>query len=268
MILNQFPGWLGLELTTPFEIVHNSKADSKTWFELFSIGYFNHETYNAESRSKLQARTLDGIVVGRYDRSNSIIFYYPITSSYYRPPYFRLDESRLPIINFPNSLHFDGGLTCSLIRNNTNPICEPFPPGTRVSIQHDDALAHGTIKNIPIPVSQILKCVASPYTEHSDKYSISSDIQESPPHVILLDSGTTVKKSYDDLIQDSQDDTSPFQVTKQCRRHRGRSTLPLSWFQIHDGPQGIIPQEVHQLIPWKWIPVHSKKECKFYKGRF
>ena len=44
------------------------------------------------------------IAVGRYDRSNSIIFYNPITSSYYRPPDLRLDKSRLPIINFPNSL--------------------------------------------------------------------------------------------------------------------------------------------------------------------
>ena len=54
MILNQVPGRLGLKLTTPFELVHNSKPDSKTWFELLSIGYFNHDTDNAESRSKLQ----------------------------------------------------------------------------------------------------------------------------------------------------------------------------------------------------------------------
>ena len=38
MMLNQVPGRLGLKLTTPFEVVHNSKPYSKTWFELFSIG--------------------------------------------------------------------------------------------------------------------------------------------------------------------------------------------------------------------------------------
>ena len=91
MILNQVPGRLGLKLTTPFELVHNSKPDSKTWFELFTIRYFNHETDNAKICSKLQAHTLDGIAVGRYDRSNSIIFYNPITSSYYHPPVFRLN---------------------------------------------------------------------------------------------------------------------------------------------------------------------------------
>ena len=111
MMLNQVPELRGLKLTKPFELVHNSKPDSKTWFELFSIGYFNHDTDNAESCSKLQAHTLYGITVGRDDRSNSIIFYDPITSSYYRPPAFRLDESILPITNFPNSLRFDAGLT-------------------------------------------------------------------------------------------------------------------------------------------------------------
>ena len=70
MMLNQFPGQLGLKLTTLFEIVHNAKPNSKTWFELFSIGYLNHDTDNAESRSKLQAHTPDGIEVGRDDSYN------------------------------------------------------------------------------------------------------------------------------------------------------------------------------------------------------
>ena len=164
MMLNQVPGRLCLKLATPFELVHNSKPDFKTWFELFSVGYFNHDTDNSGSRSKFQAHTLDGIAVGRDDRSNSIIFYNPITSSYYHPPCFRLDESRLPITNFPNSLRFDGGLTCGLLINKTYPIHEPLPSDTRVSIQHDDAPARGTIKNISIPVSPILKFAVSPYT--------------------------------------------------------------------------------------------------------
>ena len=101
MMFNQVPGRLGLKITTAFEIVHNAKPDSKKWFKLFSIGYFNHDTDNAESRSKLKAHILDGIKVGRDDMSNSIIFYNKITSSYYHPPDFQLDESRLPITNFP-----------------------------------------------------------------------------------------------------------------------------------------------------------------------
>ena len=164
MILNQVLGQSGLKITTPFKLVHNAKLESKTWFKLFYIEYFNHDTYNAESRSKLKANTLDRITVGRDYRYNSTIFYKPITSSYYRPSDFRLDESRLPITNLPNSLRFGGGLTCGLIRNKTDPIHESFPSGTCVSIQHNDAPARGTVKNIPIPVSPILKCAASTST--------------------------------------------------------------------------------------------------------
>ena len=181
MMLNQVPGQLGLKLTTPFEIVHNSKNDSNTWFELISIGYFNHDTDNAKSRSKLQSHTLDGIDVGRDDRSNSIIFYNPIISSYCRPPSLRLNESRLPIIIFPNYIRFEGGLTCGLLINKTNPIHEPFPPGTRVSIHHKYILTCGTINNIPIPLSPILRNAASPFTETLEQESITSYEQTSPP---------------------------------------------------------------------------------------
>ena len=111
IMLNQVPGRLGLKLATPFELVHDAKQNSKTWFELLSIGYFNHETDNTERRSKLQSHTLDGFAVDRDDKSNSIIFYNTITSSYYHLPDSRLDESIPPITNFPNSLRFDGGLT-------------------------------------------------------------------------------------------------------------------------------------------------------------
>ena len=110
-MLNQVPGWIGLKLTTPFEIIYNTKPDSKSWFELFFIGYFNHDTDNAENRSKLQAHTLDVIAVSRDDRYNYIIFYNPISSSYCCPTDLRIEKSRLPITNSLNSLHFDGGLT-------------------------------------------------------------------------------------------------------------------------------------------------------------
>ena len=128
------PDRLVLKLTTPFELVHNTKPDSKTWFELFLIGYFNHTVDNTESRSKLKARTLYGITVGRYDNSHVIIFYNPLTYSYYHPPDLCLDESQPPINNFPSTLRFDGGLTCGLLQNNTDPIHEPLLPVKRVSI--------------------------------------------------------------------------------------------------------------------------------------
>ena len=206
MILNQVLGRLGLQLAILFELVHNSKPDSKTWFELLSEGYFNHRVDNTESRYKQKTNTLDGIAVGRYDKSSSIIFYSPTTYSYYSPPAFLIDESRLTIINFPNSLCFDGGLICCVLQNNTDPIHKLFPPGTRISIQHEYFLVKGTINNIPLPVSTITKSAASSLSNQSDNISQSSELPESPSYVIHLDSGITVKKSYDDLVKACRDD--------------------------------------------------------------
>ena len=130
LMLNQIPGRLGRKLTTPFELVHNVKPDSRTWFQLFSVGYFDHERDATELRSKAQAQTLDGIAVGRDASSNAITFYNPATKNYYRPTAFKLDEGRFPATNFPSSIKFDGGLTCGLFCNRTNPMSAPFPPGS------------------------------------------------------------------------------------------------------------------------------------------
>ena len=161
MMVNKVLSRLGHKLTTPFELVHNSKPDFKTWIELFYVGYFNHDTDTADSHFKLQTHTLDGIFVVQYSSSNSIVFYNPITFSYYYPTDFSIDKSRLPITNFPNSLIFDGGLTFGQLINKTDPIYEPFSLGTRVSIHHNDIPTCDTIKNIPIPVSPILRTAAS-----------------------------------------------------------------------------------------------------------
>ena len=43
-MINQVFGYLGCKLTSPFELVHSIKPDSKTWFELFFMGYFVRES--------------------------------------------------------------------------------------------------------------------------------------------------------------------------------------------------------------------------------
>ena len=64
MMLNQVPGRLGRRLKSPFELVQNTKPNSKTFFELFFIGYFTHNIDSTENGYKLQAHTLNGIAVG------------------------------------------------------------------------------------------------------------------------------------------------------------------------------------------------------------
>jgi hypothetical protein len=105
---------------------------------LFSVVYFKHESEKGEATSKTQAQTLDGIAMGRDEQSNTILFYNPLTKQYYRPPVFKLDEGRLPITNFPKSIKL---LTCGPIRNRTDPAPEPFPPGTKVTIDHKGSQA-------------------------------------------------------------------------------------------------------------------------------
>lgn len=115
-MLNQVPGRLGRRLTSPFELVYNEKPDSSTWFQLFSVGYFPMPVKSGEQASVSQAQTLDGIAVGRCEKSNTIIFYNPLTRKYYHPPIFKMDESHLPVMLYPKNIRFDGGLICGLLQ--------------------------------------------------------------------------------------------------------------------------------------------------------
>jgi hypothetical protein len=56
----------------------------------------------------------------------------------------KLDESHLPVTTFPKSIRFDGGLTCGLLRDCSDPTPEPFPPGTRVTITPVETILKGT----------------------------------------------------------------------------------------------------------------------------
>ena len=150
-MLNQVPGRLGRKLTSPFELVYNQKPDARTWFELFSVGYFPVESKSGESASTFQSQSMDGIAVGRCDKSNTIMFYNPITRKYYSPPVFKLERSHLPVMLYPKNIRFDGGFVCGPLRNRTDPVAEPFPPGTRVLVDVKGTAKKGTIQNVPLP---------------------------------------------------------------------------------------------------------------------
>ena len=104
------------------------------------------------------------------------MFYKPLTKSYYRPPVSRLDEGRLPVTNFPKSIRFDGGLTCGLLCYCTDPINEPFPPGTRVTIEQAGKPCRGTILNIPLPLTPNVKSAETNSDSSSDLVSATYTI--------------------------------------------------------------------------------------------
>jgi hypothetical protein len=187
-MINQVPGWLNRKLTSPFELIHGVKPDSSTWFELFPVGYFKHESEGGEAKSKTQAQTLDGITVGRDEQTNTILFYNPLTKQYYRPPLFKLDEGQLQITSFPKSIRFDGGLTCGPIRNRTYPAPEPFPPGTRVTIDYKGSPMKGTVANVPLPFLSTATTAAG-----NDSDSADSVAGQSTTYVINLYNGETTE---------------------------------------------------------------------------
>eukprot|EP00956_Cyclotella_meneghiniana_P015762 scaffold24459_cov75-Cyclotella_meneghiniana.AAC.3 len=213
-MINQVPGRLGRKLTSPFELVHGVKPDSATWFELFSVGYFPHSSDDGETKSKSQANTLDGIAVGRDEQTNTILFYSPVTKQYYRPAIFKLDESRLPISCFPKSIKFDGGLTCGLVRNRTDPTPEPFPPGTRVTLTRESKTIKGTVANVPLPYASSL------VTSSVD----DSDDDQSTKYVIQLDNGTTTEVDFSELAPRTQN--SPSETITSDSPSNPFSTLP------------------------------------------
>jgi len=63
-MMNMIPGRYGGKLASPFMLVYGVRPDQRTWLPLFSICYFHHEKDSDVQRSKNQAHTMDGIVIG------------------------------------------------------------------------------------------------------------------------------------------------------------------------------------------------------------
>jgi hypothetical protein len=192
-MLNQVPGRMGRKLTSPFELVYGVKPDAKTWFEPFSIGYFPVESKSGEAASASQAQTMDGIAVGRDDKSNTIVFYNPITRSYYSPPSFKIDPTPLPVTLYPKHIRYDGGFVCGPLLNDSDPVPEPFPPGTRVNLFVNDEKVRGTIQNIPLPFAHV--GTASNMVNSDDDITSPKNT-----YTVLLDNGTTTEVFFEDLI--------------------------------------------------------------------
>ncbi len=170
LMMNAIPGKFGGKLASPFLLVHGSGHDERTWFPLFSVCYFHQVRDGDIPRSHCQSHTLDGIAIGCSPTSNALLVYNPRTKRYYEPDSYRLDPYRLPSLVYP-SLKYDGGLFCSLLRDENVPTEEPFPPGTRVERldPSTNMLLAGMVMDIPL----------------------SLDSSGSPSYQILFDNGTS-----------------------------------------------------------------------------
>ena len=151
-MMNMVPGRYNKKLASPFMLVHGVRPDPRTWLPIFSLCYFHHEKDSDASRSKNQAHTLDGIILGRSPTSNAILVYNPRNQRYYEPDSYKIDTYRLPSSVYPTII-YDGGLFVSLHRGDVPAISEPYPPGTRVeepSSSVDSISRSGTVVDIPM----------------------------------------------------------------------------------------------------------------------
>ncbi len=132
--------------------LHGVGLDERTWIPLFSLCYFHHSKDGDLSRSKHQAHTMDGIIVGRSPTSNALLVYNPRTKKYYKPGSYRIDSYRLPGSVY-SDIKYDGGLFCSLHRDDNPSFEEKYPPGTRVERIDPSTkmLLAGTVMDIPFP---------------------------------------------------------------------------------------------------------------------
>jgi hypothetical protein len=127
--------------------------DEQTWVPLFLLAYFHHKKYSDIQRSKHQAHTIDGTIIGRFPTSNALLVYNPRNKQYSEPDSYRLDPYRLPGLAYP-SIIYNGGLFCSLLCDDNPQFKEKYPPGTQVECINPitNILISGTVMDILFPV--------------------------------------------------------------------------------------------------------------------
>ncbi len=175
-MINAIPGKIHGRIASPFLLVHGVGHDERTWIPLFLICFFHHENDGDLKRSKHQAHSMDGVIIGCSPTSNALLVYNPRNKQYYELDSYRIDSYRLPCSVY-RDLKYDGGLVCSLYRDDNPPIEELYSPGTRV--ERIDPTSHmllaGTVMDIPL-------LDASPSADSSTS---------SPLYIILFDNGTS-----------------------------------------------------------------------------
>ncbi len=174
--MNAIPGKHSGCLASPFLLVHGVGHNKCTWIPLFSLAYFHHEHDGNQMRTKHQAHTMDGIVIGCSPTLNDLLVYNPWNKQYYEPDIYCLDPYRLPSSTYPD-IKYNRGLFCYLLCDNNPHFEEKYPPGTRD--EHIDPTSNmlvlGTVMDIPFLVH----------------VSNSTGDAHDLPYTILFDNGTT-----------------------------------------------------------------------------
>ena len=141
---------------------------------------------------------MDNIVVRRSPNSNAALFYNPRNKQFYEPDSYRIDPHRLPGSIYSN-IKYDGGLFCSLYRDDTPRQDKEFPPGTRVEQPHPvtQVPRSGTVVDVPLD---------SPQPDEDKSYLIQFDDSTT---VSVPVSGMTLLIVKPPAIDKTEQDTLP-----------------------------------------------------------
>ena len=94
--------------TTPFYLANGQQPDYRTLFPLFSIAYIRRTKDNTTERTKMQAKSLRTIAVGRCTKSNGLLFYHPPSQQLLSSTDYILDPTLTSGPTF--KLQYEGGI--------------------------------------------------------------------------------------------------------------------------------------------------------------
>ncbi len=113
-MMNAIPGKHSGKLASSFLLVQGIGHNERTLVPIFSLAFFHHKEDSDVQRSKHQAHTMDGIIIGHSPTSKALLVYNPRNKQYYEPDSYRLDPYRLPGSAYP-SIKYDSGLFVNLL---------------------------------------------------------------------------------------------------------------------------------------------------------
>jgi len=143
-ISNYLPIRINGTLTSPHELMYNSKPDYRNLFPMFSVAYTAYS-----SQHSYNAQTVKTILVGKSEKSNALLFYHPATKQLITSTRYKIDETLCPGPAF--GLEYEGGLYFNKYCQNSEVYKPPlFPPQSTVFLNQDGSVKTAEIIAVPI----------------------------------------------------------------------------------------------------------------------
>ena len=137
-VSNYLPLTVNNHLTTPFELVYDTKPDLRNLFPLFSVGYVRRSRDATTNRLTFHSTSIRCICLGRDDASNQLEFYHPPTRQLLYSDDYILDKNLCSGPTF--NLDYDGGLYLHKYKDHQDEEnISPFPPGHAMFVQSSTA---------------------------------------------------------------------------------------------------------------------------------